>query len=294
MIFITAAMLPEAKPLIEKFQLKRCPGETKYQIFSNDNIVFIVTGVGAINAMNAAVYLLTRFNAKKRDCLINIGICAVMDDVCDFNALSGRVWIARSIQNPVYQRCDYPDLLYKTPFEEADLVTLPMVFRRTGKTDPQLNVPKLNVPLLVDMEAYYIFEAATVFLCPHRIFILKIISDTGEPDRITPLEVYQRICDRIGPVCGFIEDIMESDRQEIVRREEKELPEEIREKIGQVIIILRLTQYQQIELNRLANQSFLRGKHLMDMLNTVPGNGCKTKTEGKEQYGHLRELLMEP
>ena len=61
MIYIACAIYKEAKPLIEKYNLKRID-DGKFQIFRNDTVTLIITGSGQTNAAIALTYLLYAFS----------------------------------------------------------------------------------------------------------------------------------------------------------------------------------------------------------------------------------------
>ena len=53
MIYITAALYCEAMPFIRQLGLKKVTAETKYQLFSNEQFLLMVTGSGPVAAAGA-------------------------------------------------------------------------------------------------------------------------------------------------------------------------------------------------------------------------------------------------
>jgi len=311
-IFIAVSMLSEAKPVIQSKGLKRISQETAYQIFQKGNIHLIVTGVGGMKAMMATTYLLTRFQAQKTDFLLTYGISAFYKGASDFKEACGRLYLARSIRNAAFRRTCYPDLLYATPFPEADLVTLPAIYHKNETSEMISSIKENNepvfsirdaVPVLVEMEAAFVYEAASQFLFAHHIFVLKMVSDDGTCTTMTKQAVYDLVMGHTAEIAGFVEWLEKlentspedktgtSGNREIGKTGTGTMEPVLLDKIN---YDLRLTSYQQNELRQLAGRYLLRKKSFDSILAEIPKTGVKTKREGKAQYERLRKLLMEP
>lgn len=296
MIFMIVAMLSEGSPIIEKKGMKRLAQETMYQIFTCEGICLIVTGVGGTKAMMATMYMLTRFHAKKTDFLVSIGICALLSPTGGFKEYEGRVFLARSIRNFDFRRSFYPDMIHSTPFDEADLVTVQSVYKKESVDDFQVDdlVSVSNtssVPVLVDMEASFVYEAAVSFIYAHHVFLLKIVSDDGDSDRLTKQTINSLVANHERTISGFIDRLgpMEEKGSGVIKNDSKE-----QLFLDRIKTDLQLTFYQQNELQQLARYFSLRKKTLISILQTIPQIKVKTKKEGREQYEQLRKLLMEP
>lgn len=292
MIFITVAMLSEGKPIIRHFGMKRISQETKYQIFRSENTCLIVTGVGGTKAMMATMYLLTRFHAQKTDFLLSIGIGALFSPIEKFDELRGGIYLARKIENAAFKRTFYPDLLYATPFSEADVITLPSVYRKKDGNGA-ITAPPGPDPVLADMEAAFIYETANVHLYAHHIFILKIVSDDGDIETVTKQTVFDLVNGHIGSILGFLSRVRDAGAQE----DENAAPEtdsDSQALLDNLKQTLRLTFYQQNEIQKLAESFLLRKKSIGPLLENIPTDSVKTKKEGKAHYEQLRRLLMEP
>lgn len=304
MIFYVTALLPEAKPIIEKHCMKRIPGENKYQIFAGDVCFLIVTGTGGINAMAAVTYLLTRFSTQKTDLLINIGVCAAFASGNEIDGYRGMVFLARSIFNYSFSRSSYPDMIYKTPFHEADVVTVPDLYRKGNISVERMqsfqkisafNRNSADVPLLIEMEAAYIYEAALRFLYSHNIFILKIVSDDGETGKVTKEAIYGLVDTNIIALSDFVQKLKVFNESGTDTKTAMEFPEYEQMLIDKIIDDLRLTKYQQNEIRKLAHFCLLREKPLgMILEGAADPIKIKTKMEGKILYERLRSRLIEP
>ena len=75
MIYLCSSMYIEAEPFIKKLNLKKDTSVTKFQIFNNEDFMFIITGIGKIKSSIAATYMLTKYEPHESDIFINIGLC---------------------------------------------------------------------------------------------------------------------------------------------------------------------------------------------------------------------------
>lgn len=414
MIFVSIAMMPEARPIIDRFNLKMSKGENRFRIYENESIKLIVTGVGATNAMIATVYLLTRYGAKKTDCLINLGIAAIyipesmqtgvceaqtgktasagvtkaetetklkedaikiqieapvkptseadaLNDIITMNSKMeseiGNIFLASSIENSILKRSFYPDMLLATPFAQAKVITVGEVYftgksieniyntenksetdkektKRDIKSDITSDINKncnigirnnLNIvngdktglieaenetlssrshhnnkyfneytssPILVEMEAAFVYEAATGFIFSHNIFVLKIVSDSGDPESLLPVKVTSLIDQNMDKIETFItllsEWASENMKHEIITESDRKVVEDISN-------LLKLTQYQRTEFFHLSEMYVIRGKSLKAVLNDFCEiSPVKLKREGKESYDKIRKILLQP
>ena len=164
MIYITCAIYKEAKPLIEKYNLKRID-DGKFQIFINEDLVLIITGSGQTSAAIALTYLLTKMNCSQGDFIINIGVCAGLKEV-------GNAFIINKITDVATNRSYYPDVFYKHSFLESELFSGQSILSEGAYT-------------LYDMEASSIYQSAIKFVTTDRISFIKIVSDNYSPDSLT-------------------------------------------------------------------------------------------------------------
>lgn len=163
MIYITCAIYKEAKPLIEKYNLKRID-DGKFQIFRNDTVTLIITGSGQTNAAIALTYLLAKMGCTQDDFVINIGICAGLKEI-------EKAFFINKITDVATNRSYYPDVFYKHSFEEAEIFS--------GQT-----ILSEGAYILYDMEAAAIYQAAVKFVSTDRISFIKIVSDNYSPDSL--------------------------------------------------------------------------------------------------------------
>ncbi|MHB1483248.1 MAG: hypothetical protein ACYCYI_01165 [Saccharofermentanales bacterium] len=303
MTFYITALPAEAGPFIEKLCMKRLPDENRYRIYAGDGCYLIITGAGGMNAMAAATYLLTRFNAQKTDLVINAGICAAYTEGNEEAGLKGKIFVARSICNSAFGKTAYPDMIYKSPFDEADVMTIPDVYRANHGSHTKQEfqagnafaAKKRETPLLVEMEAAFIYESAIRFIYSHNIITIKIVSDFGETGKITKNMVSGLMGANIADISDFAQKIADFNESGTGKKADAVIPEYDQALIDKIVKELRLTEYQQNEIRKLARFYILRGKPLRRILEEVQdATGTETKKEGKAVYGKLRGQLAAP
>lgn len=164
MIYIVTALDAEARPLIETYSLTR-NHILPYTLYTGDEAIVLVCGMGKANAMMATSALLGYRIPQKGDILLNIGICAAPES---FSV--GEMAVVHQIID--HDRRTYPDILYPHSFRETPLLCV----------DAPQSTP---LPYPADMESAGIFNAARAFFKLHRMAFVKIVSDHFEPHRVT-------------------------------------------------------------------------------------------------------------
>lgn len=98
--------------------------QNHFQVFSDENnqIQIVITGASAIAAATAVAECSTRKEPDSGDFLINYGSCAGRK-----NIPVGTVSLCNKLTQTVDGRTFYPDILYRHPFEEAELYSFPAV-----------------------------------------------------------------------------------------------------------------------------------------------------------------------
>lgn len=194
MIHIFTALYPEAKPLIQALSLKKRAAQTHYQQFLSEegDLSLTITGVGPLQAAAVTASVLTDFDAGASDQLLSLGTAAAL------TACPASIYHVNKITEAVTMRDFYPDMLLNTGLPEASLITGAKLlttqdtwaqvdaqrgekFRR-GTTDdaaPGTLADRLAAPLLYDMEAAAVYQAASMFLGPHQMNFLRIVTDDG-------------------------------------------------------------------------------------------------------------------
>ena len=174
MRYIFTALRNEAADLIKELNLK--PSDTSLQCYENDDTILTVTGTGPLSAASACAAVLFSHHATDRDIVINAGIAASIH-----NGKGNELYVIHKIHDHSSDRDYYPDLIPASEYPEAQLITgakpycAPNAAISSGSSD---------ATVLYDMEGAAVFHAASIFLPPHRIRLLKLVSDFGESEHI--------------------------------------------------------------------------------------------------------------
>ncbi|AYD39157.1 spore photoproduct lyase [Clostridium fermenticellae] len=274
MIYIMTAMYYEARPLIKTFGLKKDLNYDKFQVFRNDDVVLIISGVGAVKASIAVTYILTslRRDILDDDIFINFGICGSAYK-------KNGIVICNKITDHCTGRSYYPDMLFKHPFLEGEIETFPNVIneRRDMESD------------FVDMEASGAFQAASLFFLTCQMHFIKIISDFLVTDNITGNSVEKLVNDNLDDFVKWL-----NLRRNICLKEKKILTNYENVYIESISHNLNITDSMKHEFVDLCIDYKIRSHDdLSGVLELFEKYKCQSKREGKIYFGKLRSKLME-
>ena len=159
MLYIVTALKPEAQAFIDKFRLKK-ESLKSYKIFTNENIVLIISGLGVRNAMFATQTLINSFDISDNDIYLNIGICGASKKY--------EIGELLNISTIEYQKQTYhlKNIQFKT-------ITC---------LDNEASSAKYNI---VDMESFGFYEAVIHSPAIKNCYIFKVVSDHFEPHKVT-------------------------------------------------------------------------------------------------------------
>lgn len=244
MIYIFTAFYAEAKNIIANYNLRmqQKQAAVRFDIFSNDDIRLVITGVGEINAAAAVANVGGAYGIGAEDVIVNIGSCAAAerlisytmssdnmrieampDDVIHIDAvqtedmciniaqeenkcigMGEHIFLINKITEQSTGRTFYPDMLLKSDMEECEAVTAAKPI--TEAEIENLSDNSAQVSCVYDMEAAAVYQAASLFVGPHCMHFIKVVSDSGEridQSRIT--EVFAAANDTI---CGYIDRLI--------------------------------------------------------------------------------------
>ena len=290
MIFFITALYCEALPLIDLYQLKKDITHTKLQVFRSDTITLIITKPGLINAAMGVTYLLSTHNTTSKDILVNLGVCG-----SNF-APVGNLYLCNKIVDSTTKQCFYPDLIYQHPFGEAMVESHPMVVKHGNPLNVDSNQKLMSNPkdttLLIDMEASAIYQAAILFLQPHQIQILKVVSDHLEEHFITADHVSNLIKGHGETIASWIDRLQEHHRTQqdfIFTEDENTLIKEI--EIGCKFSVTMGCQLRQL-LTYYKLQTGEITPLLTKFLVSLTQHPCKSKKEGKRYLEQLKQEIL--
>lgn len=204
MIYIFTALMPEAEPLIRAFSLKRTGDRSAFQQFANEerDIVLTITGTGPVRAAAGVGAVLGSAPADADYHAVNFGSCAAASgvltepDAPGENRSPAPLYVIHKLTNTESGRQWYPDILPGNGLPEAEIFTGSKLYdgaqkkTMTDEIREDRDIPALSRETrLYDMESAAFFEAANLFIGPHRIHVLKFVTDSGETEHITPDKV---------------------------------------------------------------------------------------------------------
>lgn len=268
MIFLTCALYIEAKPLIEKLNLKRID-EGKFQIFKNDNITLIVTGSGRLNAAIALTYLLTKSGCSSDDFIINIGICAG-------TKVLGRAFLINKITDTSTNRTYYPDVLYKHSFYEGELFSGNEIL--SDGSYP-----------LYDMEAAAIYASAIKFVTADRIAFIKIVSDNFSPD-----SVKEKVNHLMNQNMSSIEEFI-SNCNLIIEQSKSQIEQDVLKLFNKLKTSFYCSVTMENILSGLLKFAFSSNINVYDLIEDMKAKEiipCTNKEEGKKALEYFKKQLL--
>ncbi len=169
MHYLFTALRAEAAVLIREWNLK--PSDRLNACYENGSAVLSVTGTGPLSASASCGAVLAAYGCSDNDIVINAGIAAAVN-----GGEADRIYAVNKIHDIASGRDYYPDLIPLSSCPEAMLYTGAVPFVKEEAAQYRNDEPVV----LYDMEAAGIMHAASGFLPPHRIRVLKLVSDFGD------------------------------------------------------------------------------------------------------------------
>lgn len=183
---------------------------------TDGRILLTICGEGRNNAAAAVAATLAKESAKRGDILLSIGSAAMLKAARE-ERLLGKWFLIHALEEEGSGRAFYPELLYRTDFPTARLITGDKVLRRSDakwptetksyssieeEISPASDSGKENVSpfgtnefvpmcgerpermgveetLLYDMESTAVFQSANTFLSLENLFFLRCSTDFG-------------------------------------------------------------------------------------------------------------------
>jgi hypothetical protein len=195
MIYIYTALHGEAKPFLQKLKLKREKSSFGFEVYSNEElqIRLVITGVGQIAAATGVGASMGYYHGGEEDFLVNIGSCAGTGE-------KGTVTLCNKLTDRTDGYTFYPDILFGHPFRETHLVTQQEVFREGFEMVQDADT-------VFDMEGAAIYRAASYFVGPHQICFLKVISDAGDGEKVSPVQLREIMNQAADSIVDFLFDL---------------------------------------------------------------------------------------
>ena len=197
MVFVFMALYQEAKPVIKRLGLRKRTDRTRFQEFVSEDseAVLAITGVGPVAAAAAVAAVLTEYDAGPGDQLLSVGTAAAlhgepesvgtMESLCgEFGASvnlkeEGRhsgIFLLNKLLDQNSDRTFYPDMLIKTDLREASGITGSTVLSQRAAAFMAVAAEDYD---LYDMESAAVYQAGNLFLGPHQMNFIRVVSDGG-------------------------------------------------------------------------------------------------------------------
>jgi hypothetical protein len=182
------ALVPEAKPLIDLYNLKRLDGDLMFPIYQNGNLFLVISGIGQLNSSAATAYLHAKSGELQNQPFLNIGIAGHP------HLMLGTAIIANRITDGSIGKNWYPP---QTVFDSLNRTTL-----ITVKTVEQ----KYETDAAYDMEAYGYYSSALKSTSSELAQSLKVISDNlnNSSRALNSKRIENLIRDRLDEIDGFV------------------------------------------------------------------------------------------
>ncbi|MDJ0834711.1 MAG: hypothetical protein QNJ69_14390 [Gammaproteobacteria bacterium] len=226
MLICCCALHCEAKPLIDHYRLQKLHAEHPFDVYRQQNIAVVVSGIGALN-MAAATAWAAAFFEPARACWINLGVAGHQ------SLAVGELVVASQISQAGDNHSIYP-----VPLPKLRLALKPVI----SHAQPQSSY---HDDALCDMEAYAFIHSASRFAPLELCHSLKIISDNAQhkPHR-DKAAISQLIHARIDAIAGFAAQLMDL----ALQHARQKLPAE---QLQRFLALAHFTQTQQIQLKKL-------------------------------------------
>lgn len=277
MTLIITALQLEAQPWIQHFRLKKDPHSKRIPMYKAEHCQLAISGVGAVPAAIATSLLLSQIepSALHQAHLFNIGLCGSLRK----EQVQGSVLLGNCIQDATTGRTFISDILTRHPFPESRITTVAQPVNKHTSTLP------LNTQTVFEMEAAGIYQAAGIFLAPHQLHFLKIVSDHLEGELLNKSVMTQFLGANVEPIAQYITAVhnMPTTQPFALDAKQTELTEIL-------ITQLKLTQTQSIQLKEAAKACAFRSP--ARMLSICHDFAERCPQDKKERSAILRELVM--
>lgn len=298
MIYVMMALYQEAHGLIRELELKKNTAYAPFEVFDNESagIRLVVTGVGEIAAAAATAAVCARDGADAADFLVNIGCCAAggcepADRDMDSGygaahaAQIGDLYVCHKITEQETGKTFYPDILYRHPWKERELVTGMQPLQRA-----------VAHGALYDMEAAAVYQAGIRFFSPDRMLFLKVVSDFGiaGQERMTAEALTGLLEQHVKEVAAFLTNLREAADEEETLRNDGILQED-EAVLERLFAALHCSQTMRASARQYITYAALTGYDWKAELEEWYARGllpCKDRREGKVRLEELKQVLL--
>ena len=264
MVYYVCTEHCEAKPIIKIYNMKRNMGCRYFEYFESENARLIISGNRKINAAAAIVYMLSQSSIKNCDIAVNFSFGG------SFKRNTGDLILGDKIIDMDAAKTFYPDVLVKNEFIEGIVETYSIPPVQETSADA------------IDMEASGFFEAASKFLSPNQIQVIKLITSKGVKKTGDNYEDFN--VDNVNKIISYVDNMQDLYKVNEVLGDEDKI------KIKKITENLKLTEnMSQIFIKLYKNYILIKGKS--PELDEFTSAKVKIKNESKREYTKLIEQL---
>ena len=282
MVYVFCAFYGECSGLIKHYNIKKRQTDKYYRldVFENENqpVRIILTGQGSVMAAAALSGAASFFGIKAEDAIINVGTCAG-------NYEPGQVFICNKITEEATGRTFYPDMILRSNLPERELVTAPVVIRKS--IHEYANKDSHNM-VLYDMEAAAIYQAANLYVGPHRMGFVKVVSDNGDIEGLTPDFIKGLMAEAVDEIASYV-DMFVTDTHDMCRAEEST------QFTNQLCKDLHCSKVMENQVRQLIKYLSLEGTDYMTYINKLYNEGrlpAHDKKNGKVCLDEIKRELL--
>ncbi len=285
MIIFTTSLYSEAKPLIQRLNLKKNTNEHLFQLFEGEHYHIVITGCGMIPSALSLSRYFTLYPPKDNDIFINLGIAGYLANNDEPPSI-GSLFLISKITEQCTNRTFYPDILYENTLDKLPLLTVPIPLKDNSSCS--------ETNTLVDMEGSVLYQATLPFIFPERMFFFKIISDIIGTTNLKeqPILPEQLIVPHLQTILNFATKIETIQKERfhtkniVFKEKEQELMEEIFSR-------LCLTETMAGDFRRFTTYAKLDQKPLEQILTNFLTELPVTPIRGKKQTMPYLTILRE-
>lgn len=274
MLVLITALHCEARPLISRLKLRKDRGPGRFEMYRGEGVLLAVSGVGMIRSAAAVSHALALVPPPERSLAVNLGIAGCADKELP----SGSPVLMNKIINGAEGRAYYPDILFVHRLLEGAVMSC--------LKPVSCGCPEIERGLFYDMEAAGFFEAASMFLPPHAVQCLKVVSDHLEGEKLEPGFVSVLLEQRLDELTEVIREAenISGIKHELLSAEDYAIIEEAADN-------LRLSETMKFQLIGMARNFRASGGGGLDLLRPYVQNRLKSKREGKKALDRIGAIL---
>ena len=188
---IITALPDEARPFIDRFELKSDENQSDLSVFSNEVCSLLITGIGSGQVKSVLPLFLERFSNFDNVILFNIGIAGGHPDKTEI----GEVFLVNKVTNDETFDKYFLTIPAKNEFNTIALTTV-----AKGITGGHVGYEGL-----VDMEAAIITATAISYFNIDKISVIKVVSDHMDIVNWSSLDVCGLIESKLDSICTLME-----------------------------------------------------------------------------------------